>query len=223
MRPIAIYHSPFKEKFGLPRQGGLVPIPGEIVFGPDYRNEEAFREICSFSHLWLIWVFSSSGQTWHPTVRPPRMGGNRRVGVFASRSPYRPNPIGLSAVKLVSLDLKGPNGPVLQVSGGDLMDGTPILDIKPYLPLSDCIIEANGSLPTAPSGDLLEVIIPEPLRDKIPPKELPVIESSLRQDPRPAYHEDPARIYSLCYGSMEIKFRVENCVLTVTDIVSVRL
>ena len=189
MKVIARIHSDFPEKFGIPRQSGLVPaLRAKIVFEPEYRNPDALRGIESFSHLWLIWQFSAAVRdTWSPTVRPPRLGGNERVGVFATRSPFRPNAIGLSCVKLESVQHEDGFGDVLIVSGADLMDGTPIYDIKPYLPYADAHPEALGGC-------------------------------VLAQDPRPQYQNDPERVYGMSFGGWDVKFRVKDGVLTVLSL-----
>ena len=169
MKPIAHIYNDFTEKFGIPRQSGLAPLPSEIVFQPEYRVREAFRGLELYSHIWIIWQFSEAAQKdWSPTVRPPKLGGNKRMGVFASRSPFRPNSIGLSAVKLEKIDLEGENAPVLYVSGADLMNGTPIFDIKPYLPYADAYPEAKGGFALQNKEGLLRVEFPSELLDMIP-------------------------------------------------------
>lgn len=216
---IATYRCGFPEKFGLPRQSGIVPsIKGRIVFKPEYGVREAFRGLDNFSHIWLLWQFSESTKSqWHPTVRPPRLGGNIRKGVFATRSPFRPNPIGLSCVKLERVEFV--NGTAeLHVLGGDLMDGTPILDIKPYLPIADCLPQATGGLQNAPTGSLLDVNIPDELLAKIPESERETIRAILAEDPRPAYVDDPTREFGFAYNNLEIKFKVEGKTLIVKEI-----
>ena len=222
MKTIARYHGGFKSKFGVPRQSGLVPeIKGTLVFEPEYRVREAFRGLDNFSHIWLVWGFSDvAGQGWRPTVRPPRLGGNTRLGVFATRSPFRPNPIGLSCVKLDEIVFERERGPVLHVSGGDLTDGTPIYDVKPYLPLADRIETATGALPNAPAGDLLSVEIPDALLAAIPESDREALRAILAGDPRPAYQDDPGRIYGFEYGGTAIKFSVADGVLKVTAVES---
>ena len=219
MKIIARIHSDFPEKFGIPRQSGLVDaLEATIVFEPEYRNADALRGLEGFSHIWLIWVFDKAVRdTWSPTVRPPRLGGNTRMGVFATRSPFRPNPIGLSCVRLAGIE-ETAEGTVLRIRGADLMDGTPILDIKPYIPYADCKPEALGGFASAPAGETLEVLIPEGLLLRIPENRRESLRGVLAQDPRPHYHDDPERIYGFGFGGMEVKFRVAGNVLTVTDI-----
>jgi tRNA-Thr(GGU) m(6)t(6)A37 methyltransferase TsaA len=216
---IARIRSDFATKFGVPRQSGLVDaLESTIVFEPEYRNADALRGLEGFSHIWLIWVFDKAVRdTWSPTVRPPRLGGNTRMGVFATRSPFRPNPIGLSCVRLAGIE-ETAEGTVLRIRGADLMDGTPILDIKPYIPYADCKPEALGGFASAPAGATLEVLIPEGLLLRIPENRRESLRGVLAQDPRPHYHDDPERIYGFGFGGMEVKFRVAGNVLTVTDI-----
>ena len=220
MLPIAHIRNGFRTKFAIPRQAGIArKIPSVIVFEPSYRAPEAVRGIEAFSHLWLIWNFSENERAgWSPTVRPPRLGGNKRVGVFATRSPFRPNPIGLSCVKLDSVEFTHDHGPLLRVSGADLMDGTPIFDIKPYLPFADCHPEATGGLPGALVGDAVEVYIPDNLLTHIPAAERETIREILAQDPRPAYQDEPDRIYGFPYGNLEIHFKVEGKHLEVVNV-----
>ena len=216
---IARIRSDFATKFGVPRQSGLVDaLESTIVFEPEYRNADALRGLEGFSHIWLIWVFDKAVRDpWSPTVRPPRLGGNTRMGVFATRSPFRPNPIGLSCVRLAGIE-ETAEGTVLRIRGADLMDGTPILDIKPYIPYADCKPEALGGFASAPAGETLEVLIPEGLLLRIPENRRESLRGVLAQDPRPHYHDDPERIYGFGFGGMEVKFRVAGNVLTVTDI-----
>ena len=216
---IARIRSDFATKFGVPRQSGLVDaLESTIVFEPEYRNADALRGLEGFSHIWLIWVFDKAVRdTWSPTVRPPRLGGNTRMGVFATRSPFRPKPIGLSCVRLAGIE-ETAEGTVLRIRGADLMDGTPILDIKPYIPYADCKPEALGGFASAPAGETLEVLIPEGLLLRIPENRRESLRGVLAQDPRPHYHDDPERIYGFGFGGMEVKFRVAGNVLTVTDI-----
>ena len=219
MEPIARIRSEFPTKFGVPRQAGLVEgLRAAIVFEPPYRVAEALRGIEGFSHLWLIWEFSENKRTgWSPTVRPPRLGGNLRLGVFATRSPFRPNPLGLSCVKLEKVELSTPDGPVLWVSGADLVDGTPILDIKPYLPYADCRPEAVGGFAgEAPEGRLT-VDIPPELLARVPEEHREALMGVLAQDPRPPYQDDPDRVYGFGFAGLEVRFRVGNGVLTVVD------
>lgn len=219
MQVIARIRNAFPTKFGLPRQSGLVPeLTSTIVFEPEFRVDAALRGIESYSHLWLIWEFHQAiregeKQEWKPTVRPPRLGGNSRMGVFATRSPFRPNPLGLTVVKLVAV-ADSPEGKVLVVSGADMMDGTPIYDIKPYLPYADCRTEAVGGFaPEMP--DRLEVLIPPELEAAIPEGRRPALTAVLAQDPRPPYQEDPERVYGMSFAGLEIRFRVEGRRLTV--------
>lgn len=220
MEIIAKIHTDFPTKFGIPRQSGLVPsLEGEIVFEPQFRNTEALRGLEEFSHIWLLWEFSESIRSkWSPTVRPPRLGGNQRMGVFATRSPFRPNPIGLSCVRLEHIDWQGENGPVLHVSGADLLDGTPIYDIKPYLPYTDSHPEAVGGFADEVKNQQLIVNCPEALQQCIPEKQLQTVMDILAQDPRPSYQHDPERIYGMEYAGMEIRFTVENNILTVREV-----
>ena len=220
MEPIAHIRSDFSTKFGVPRQAGLVEeLRASIVFQPPYRAPEALRGIEGFSHLWLIWEFSQNrGAGWSPTVRPPRLGGNRRVGVFASRSPFRPNPIGLSCVKLEGVEWGGPDGPVLLVSGADLADGTPILDIKPYVPYADCHPEAAGGFASSAPEGRLSVDIPPQLLEQVRPDKRAALRAVLAQDPRPHYQDDPTRVYGFGFAGLEVRFTVENGALTVTDL-----
>ncbi|HJH62618.1 MAG TPA: tRNA (N6-threonylcarbamoyladenosine(37)-N6)-methyltransferase TrmO [Firmicutes bacterium] len=220
MEPIAHMQSDFPSKFGIPRQAGLVwALRGSVIFAPAYRNPEALRGVEGFSHLWLLWEFSQSRRAdWSPTVRPPRLGGNARMGVFATRSPFRPNPIGLSCVRLERVEWGTPQGPVLHVAGADLMDGTPIYDIKPYLPYADCHPEATqGFLP--PEGrPLLRVELPPALLARVPQQVRPALEGVLAQDPRPAYQDDPERVYGFGFAGLEVRFTVRAGVLRVEDI-----
>ena len=223
MKIIAHMRSAFPAKFGIPRQSGLVgALRSTIVFQPEYRNPDALRGIEGFSHLWLIWSFSQAiRETWSPTVRPPRLGGNTRMGVFATRSPFRPNPIGLSSVKLERFELHPDLGPVLHVSGGDLLDGTPIFDIKPYLAYTDAHPEAAGGFTAGYDGYHLEVIFPQALLERVPPEDREGLTGVLAQDPRPSYQEDPHRVYGMAFGHLEVKFTVREGVLTVTDVIPV--
>ena len=220
MRVIARIHSDFSTKFGVPRQSGLVDaLESTVVFEPEYRNPDALRGLEDFSHLWLVWVFDKAvRRDWSPTVRPPRLGGNRRMGVFATRSPFRPNPIALSSVKLAGIEQTAEQGPVLHIRGADLMDGTPILDIKPYIPYADAHPEALGGFAAVPAGETLEVIIPPELLEKIPPERREALRGVLAQDPRPHYQDDPGRIYGFGFAGMEVKFSVEGTCLTVREI-----
>ncbi|MBR4657601.1 MAG: tRNA (N6-threonylcarbamoyladenosine(37)-N6)-methyltransferase TrmO [Oscillospiraceae bacterium] len=220
LRIVARVQSDFQEKFGIPRQSGLVEaLRSLVVFEPEYRNPDALRGIEGFSHLWLIWQFSEAVRTkWSPTVRPPRLGGNQRLGVFATRSPFRPNPIGLSCVRLEALRQDPKLGPVLEVSGADLLDGTPIYDIKPYLPYADCRPEAIGGFAADAPEAALRVVIPEPLLELIPVRKRDALRGVLALDPRPSYHDDPDRIYGLRFAGLDLRFRVDGEELTVCGI-----
>lgn len=218
--PIAHIRSDFPTKFGIPRQSGIVTnLRSMIVFEPDYNDPEALRGIEGFTHLWLIWQFSKAIRSdWSPTVRPPRLGGNARVGVFATRSPYRPNSLGLSSVKLEAVEFHKEFGTVLIVSGADLMDNTPIFDIKPYIPYTDSHPDAVGGFASTPVEKKLEVIVSDDMMQLIPENKRNGLVSILALDPRPQYHNDPERIYGFEFSEFEIKFRVQANVLTVTDI-----
>lgn len=218
--PIARIRSDFPTKFGIPRQSGLVDsLRATIVFEPEYRNPDALRGLEDFSHLWLIWQFSEAVRAdWSPTVRPPRLGGNTRMGVFATRSPFRPNAIGLSCVKLVGLSETPEYGTVVEVAGADLMDGTPIFDIKPYIPYADCRPEATGGF-TDQAGDfLLEVAFPPTLLASVPEEKQAALLEVLSHDPRPSYQNDPERIYGMAFGGMDVRFRVHGQTLTVVEV-----
>ena len=219
---IARIRSDFPTKFGIPRQSGVVEaLRARIVFEPEYRNPDALRGIEGFSHLWLIWQFSQAvREKWSPTVRPPRLGGNRRVGVFATRSPFRPNAIGLSCVKLEGVELHTPEGPVLTVSGADLMDGTPILDIKPYVPYADCRPDAREGFTGGGWERLLEVDCPPELLPRLPDEKREALLGVLANDPRPSYQSDPERVYGLPFGGYEVKFTVSGHRLRVIEIES---
>ena len=217
MRVIAKIQSDFPEKFGIPRQSGLVEaLRALVVFEPEFRSPEALRGIEDFSHLWLIWQFSQAvREEWSPTVRPPRLGGNTRVGVFATRSPFRPNPIGLSCVKLEAVRTDPKLGPVLEISGADLLDGTPIYDIKPYLPYADCRPEAVGGFAAAAPESQLRVELSQELSELLPPEKLKALLGVLAQDPRPSYHRDPERIYGMRFGGYSLHFTVSQQTLRV--------
>lgn len=217
---IAVLRSDFREKFGIPRQSGLVEeLKARVVFFPEYQVREAFRGLEGFSHLWLLWGFSENRRdSWSPTVRPPRLGGNQRMGVFATRSPFRPNPIGLSCVKLERIELDSPEGPVLHVLGADLMDGTPIYDIKPYLPYADCRSEAAGGFAAELPGNRLTVEIPQRLLQKVPAEKRSALLAVLGGDPRPSYQNDPERVYGMSFAGFNIKFQVKENQLTVREI-----
>lgn len=219
-RPIARIRSDFPEKFGIPRQSGLVEeLVATVIFESEYRDPSAFRGLEGFSHLWLIWEFSKARREgWSPTVRPPRLGGNKRLGVFATRSPFRPNPIGLSCVRLLEVRQDRELGPVLVVAGADLMDGTPIYDVKPYLPYADCKRSASGGFAEKPKGADLEVDCPSQLLADVPLEKRSALLAVLAQDPRPQYQDDPARVYGMAFAGLEVRFRVEGARLTVTEI-----
>ena len=219
LRPIAHMKSDFPEKFGIPRQAGVVPeLESVVVFEPEYRDPEALRGIEGFSHLWLIWQFSESvTETFSPTVRPPRLGGNVRMGVFATRSPFRPNSLGLSCVELVRVESRPGLGTVLVVRGADLMDGTPIFDVKPYIPYADARPEArSGFAPDA--GTTLAVRISDALLVKIPESKRDALRGVLANDPRPRYQRDPERVYAMDFAKLTVRFSVADGVLTVTEI-----
>ena len=219
-RPIAHIHNDYTAKFGIPRQSGLVEeVESLIVFEPDYRNADALRGMEGYSHLWLLWVFSQAIRDgWSPTVLPPRLGGKTRMGVFATRSPFRPNPIGLSSVKLLGVDLHTKDGPVLRVAGADLMDGTPILDIKPYLPYTDSHPDAVGGFADPVRDYHLEVVFPEALLCQVPQRLRKPVLGLLAQDPRPSYQNDPERLYGVAFGGYDFRFHVSDGVLTVCEV-----
>lgn len=219
--PIARIRTEFPTKFGIPRQSGLADsLRATIIFAPEYRNPDALRGMEGFSHLWLIWEFSEAiRKTWSPTVRPPRLGGNARLGVFATRSPFRPNPLGLSCVKLEEIRYGTKDGSVLIVSGADLMDGTPIYDIKPYLPYADCRPEAIGGFAGSAPENILQVHCPEALSSLLPEQPRQALFQVLSQDPRPSYQDDPARIYGMEFAGFEVRFRVDGNDLTVEEII----
>ena len=215
LKVIAHIHTAFPTKFGIPRQSGLVDsLRGEIIFTPEYRNADALRGLEDFSHIWLVWQFSGAVRdSWSPTVRPPRLGGNERRGVFATRRPYRPNALGLSCVELAGVE----NGDLI-VRGADLLDGTPIFDIKPYLPYVDAYPDARGGFTDTTRAYALQVICPDALLCKVPEEKRPALLGVLKNDPRPAYQHDPARVYALDFGSNKVKFTVDGENLTVIDI-----
>ena len=220
LRVIARIHSDFQEKFGIPRQSGLVEeLQARVVFEPPYRNPDALRGLEEFSHIWLIWQFSRTAREgFSPTVRPPRVGGTQRVGVFATRSPFRPNPIGLSLVRLVEIGQDRETGPVLLVAGADLLDGTPIYDIKPYLPYADCRPEAGGGFTGRTPRQIVEVVCPPKLLERAPPEKRRALLGVLAQDPRPSYQEDPERVYGMAFAGLNVKFSVSRGQLTVLEI-----
>ena len=248
MRIIARIQSDFPAKFGIPRQSGLVDdLRASVIFEPAFRSRDALRGLSGFSHIWLIWIFhqavrktdhtnvgaafngkgqdkifAQSPAAWSPTVRPPRLGGNQRVGVFATRSPFRPNPIGLSCVRLEGIDEHAQDGPVLRIRGADLMDGTPILDIKPYLPYTDCISDAAAGFATDSAAERLDVEIPPELLKQIPAEHQSALYGVLAQDPRPRYQDDPARVYGFGFAGMEVRFTVKGKNLTVVEVAKMR-
>lgn len=221
MEIIAKMRSDFASKFGIPRQSGLVEeLRSTIVFEPEYRDPECLRGIEDFSHLWIIWQFSQAvEQGWSPTVRPPRLGGNTRMGVYATRSPFRPNHMGLSCVKLLGVERTQQHGTVLHVGGADLMDGTPIFDIKPYIPYSDCHPEASGGFTDHAGEFLLNVNFPEELLSRLPENKRNAAIGVLSHDPRPSYQRNPDRIYGLNFAGFDIRFQVKESVLTVLEVI----
>lgn len=222
IKPIAHIKTDFKEKFGIPRQSGRVEtLKGKIVFTPEYRNPDALRELEGFSHIWLIFDFSKAHkETWSPTVRPPRLGGNKKIGVFASRSPFRPNPLGLSSVKLEEILQTEKEGTVLMVSGIDILDNTPIYDIKPYLPFADCHIDAVGGYADKFKEHKLNVVFSDNLLEKIPPHSRETVVRCLEEDPRPSYQNDD-RVYSMRFSDFDIRFTVKNDILKVIEIAEI--
>ena len=218
--PIAHIRSDFGEKFGIPRQSGLVEeLTATVIFEPPFRDLSALRGLEGFSHIWLIWEFSKARrESWSPTVRPPRLGGNQRLGVFATRSPFRPNPIGLSCVRLVEVVQDRELGPVLTVAGADLMDGSPIYDIKPYLPYADCKPAAVGGFAAQPKEAELTVDCPPELLRSVPEEKRAALLAVLAQDPRPQYQSDPTRVYGMTFAGLEVRFQVEENRLTVAEI-----
>ena len=222
LKTIATIHTDFPSKFGIPRQGGLVEaLKATVTFEPEYRDATALRGLEGYSHLWLIWLFSESVMDgFSPTVKPPRLGGNRRMGVFATRSPFRPNPLGLTCVKLEGIELSGPQGPLLRVAGADLMDGTPIFDIKPYVPYADCHPEATGGFTDGIRYERLDVDFPEALLGDIPPDKRQALIEVLAQDPRPGYrHGEASRRYGVAFAGYDVRFTVEGNALTVVEVV----
>ena len=221
IQPIAFFHSPMKSKFGIPRQSGLVSeLSGRIVFEPEYRKMEAVRGLEDFDYLWLIWEFSGNSEARKSlTVRPPRLGGNRRMGVFATRSPFRPNNLGLSCVSIDRIEEDPTLGPVIYVKGADLMDGTPIYDIKPYVTYADSHPEARSGFVDQEEWQELDVVIPEDVQGLLPTEELEALRKVLALDPRPRYQDDPERIYGMPFGAYDIRFKVEGRLLTVVSCV----
>lgn len=222
IKPIAFIKTEFPEKFGIPRQSGLAKdLRGRIIFEPQFRNPDALRGLEGFSHIWLIWEFSANRTTreWQPTVRPPRLGGNTHLGVFATRSPFRPNPLGLSCVEIDRIDLFTDEGPVITIKGADLMDGTPIYDIKPYIRYADSRQQALCGYVDSLEERSLKVVFPSELSSRIEDTSvIPSLVETLRLDPRPSYHDDPERVYGLSFARLNVKFRVNGEVLTVVDV-----
>ena len=220
LKVIGHVRSDFPEKYGIPRQSGLVEeLKSLIVFEPEYRVAEAFRGLEGYSRIWVIWQFSEAvREKWSPTVRPPKLGGNKRVGVFASRSPFRPNPIGLSAVRLEGIELDTPDGPVLHISGADIMDGTPVLDIKPYLPYADAYPDEQAGFALQQREGALQVDFPPDLLAKVPPEKREALIAVLSQDPRPAYQENPERLYTMTFAGAEVSFTVDGEKLAVHSV-----
>lgn len=210
IQEIAHIESDFTGKFGIPRQSGLVgELRARIIFAPQFRDVNAVRGLADFTHIWLIWGFSANAGRWSPTVKPPRLGGNTRLGVFATRSPFRPNALGLSCVRLLQVEMGTPQGPVLHVAGADLMDGTPIWDIKPYLPYADCVPDASAGFTAQHPNDSLPVDFPQVLREKLSPQQATALTGVLAQDPRPKYQDDPTRVYGFGFGGWEVRFYVQ--------------
>ena len=220
LKVIAHIHTAFPTKFGIPRQSGLVEeLRGEIIFTPEYRNPDALRGLEDFSHIWLVWQFSGAvRESWSPTVRPPRLGGNTRVGVFATRSPFRPNPLGLSSVKLEAIEQRPDVGPVLIVRGADLMDGTPIYDIKPYIPYADCHPDAAAGFTAQTQFHHLTMVCDAGLWARVPAVQQAALQGVLENDPRPSYQHDPERVYGMEFSGLEVHFKVDGETLTVTGI-----
>lgn len=220
IRPIAKIHNPFKDKFGIPRQSNLADgIMSTIIFEESYRDDNSLRGLEEYSHIWLLWIFNEadSKKDWSPTVRPPRLGGNKRMGVFSTRSPFHPNKIGLSCVKISSIEKTKEFGTVINVLGADLMDGTPIIDIKPYLSFTDSHPDAKCGFAENVFDYELDVTIPKEIEQEMDDNTRTAITAILKQDPRPPYHNDPDRIYAICYDDFEIKFKVLDKTLTVTS------
>lgn len=220
LKVIAHIHTAFPTKFGIPRQSGLVDeLRGEVIFTPEYRNADAVRGLEDFSHIWLVWQFSGAVRdSWSPTVRPPRLGGNTRMGVFATRSPFRPNPLGLSSVQLEAIEHRPDVGPVLIVRGADLMDGTPIYDIKPYIPYADCHPDAAAGFTAQTQFRHLTMVCDAGLWARVPADQQAALQGVLENDPRPSYQHDPERVYGMEFGGLEVHFKVDGEVLTVTGI-----
>lgn len=219
IRPVAIFRSPLKSKFGIPRQSGIARhLRGSIILEPEYRSPDALRGLEDFDYLWLVWGFSANKhEATGVTVRPPRLGGNERMGVFATRSPFRPNGLGLSSVRIADIELSAPDGPVIHVEGADLMDGTPIYDIKPYLPYVDSHADARGGFTDTTSWQPLRVEIPESVAALFSAVEVEALREVLANDPRPQYHHDPDRIYGMPFAARDVKFRVADGVVIVVE------
>lgn len=220
IKPIARIHTDFPEKFGVPRQSGLAPsLTGQIIFEPEYRSVQALKELDGFSHIWLIWEFSQCPDSeFSPTVRPPRLGGNRRVGVFASRSPFRPNRLGLSCVKIEKIETEGKNAPVITVSGVDMTDGTPIYDIKPYIPLADCKPDASEGYTAKTKNYKIAVNCDKNMLSEIPEEKRDALLELLANDPRPAYKNEDGKEYGVTFAGFNVRFIYENNSLSVTEI-----
>ena len=222
IEPVAHIYTDFPSKFGIPRQSGVVPtLRGQIVFCPKYRNADALRGLEGFSHLWLIWQFSANRQSgWQPMVRPPRLGGNRQVGVFASRSPFRPNGLGLSAVEIERIELETPQGPVIHVLGADLMDGTPIIDIKPYITYADSIPDARSGFVDEVEFSHLDVVLPDQFRSAIGDEMADTLIGVLQNDPRPPVQATTDKTFGMPFAGYDVKFKVDGSTLTVVDLVN---
>ncbi len=220
LKTIAYIHTDFPTKFGVPRQSGLADTKGKIIFTPEYRSEDSVRELEQYSHLWIIWGFSESErQEWKATVRPPRLGGNKRVGVFATRSPFRPNPLGLSCVEIEKIEFVEGTGPVIHVNGIDMMNGTPVYDIKPYLPYVDSHPDARGGFAEKQKEYNLKVVAEEEVFKEFPEEKRQILIQILSQDPRPSYQNDENRLYGMEYAGFEIKFRVQGEILSICEII----
>lgn len=221
IKPIAIFHSPFRSKFGIPKQSGLVEeLEGRIVFEPKYRNADYIRGIEGYDYIWLIWNFSANKHAnTSPLVRPPLLGGNIKKGVFSTRSPFRPNPLGLSSVKLLSVDLHSEEGPILHVSGADIMDGTPIYDIKPYIAYADSHPNARSGFVDTNPVKRLKVVIPEPLASMFNARQIEALRKTLELDPRPHYHNDPEKVYGFLFLDYNVRFKVEDGLCVVVEII----
>lgn len=223
IKPIAYIYSQFPTKFGIPRQSGLVDTTAKIVFEPEFRSKDAIRGIEGFSHLWLIWEFSeNTGKNTSLTVRPPRLGGNTRMGVFATRSPFRPNSLGLSCVEIYRIDVEDKDAPVIYVKGADILDGTPVFDIKPYLPYTDSKPDAKSGFSADVFFNNLDVVFSDGALDNVSGKDIPLLKEILSEDPRPHYQNDPERIYSFEFSHYRIRFKVNVNTLTVTEIIKFR-